>query len=225
MDQEVIKQLAEAIAAKLGNWELSRLVWIVLATTIAAAIGAFLGKYLGKKGEQLATKEDFAELTAQLHRNTALIEDVKAEVGYKDWIRKEWVTLQRIKLEELVRKLHESEDFLDRLQHHALVGKLISESTHQPVDEIASIAALYFPRLEADVGNYFQLSKQASIDCLDLLEAVGPLLLSNRSAEYDAVCKKYRSDSESPYRKRLVARDIIKARVKQEFQTLMQQST
>jgi hypothetical protein len=37
------------------------LFWLV--TLICAAAGAYLGSYLKKKGENLATKEDIAELT------------------------------------------------------------------------------------------------------------------------------------------------------------------
>ena len=46
----------------------------------AAAIGAFVGAYLKKRGENLATKEDFEDLLQQIKAQTKATEEIKAEV-------------------------------------------------------------------------------------------------------------------------------------------------
>lgn len=82
-------------------------VWYFYAVIIAlniifGAIGVYLIKYAGKRGETAATKADFDEITRQLKETTRVSEQVRSEVSRADWVAREWKTIRRIKLEELV---------------------------------------------------------------------------------------------------------------------------
>jgi hypothetical protein len=59
--------------------------WISLAILIVAAISGYLGgylkAYLEKKGQNLATKEDFKEMLIQLKQTTTATEEIKAEIA------------------------------------------------------------------------------------------------------------------------------------------------
>src|SRR5215470_3508972 len=50
--------------------------------------------------KNLATREDFENLKAQLRENTELVENIKADIGQRDWAAREWRNTRRIKLEE-----------------------------------------------------------------------------------------------------------------------------
>jgi hypothetical protein len=52
-----------------------------LVAAVGAAIGAYLAAYAKKKGEALATKEDFQELIRQIQRTTEATEQVKAAIA------------------------------------------------------------------------------------------------------------------------------------------------
>ena len=65
---------------------------IVLAM---AGFGAFIVPYLKKKGERVATKEDFDGLLAELRSNTEAIEEVKTKFSEQTWINQQvWVKKQ-----------------------------------------------------------------------------------------------------------------------------------
>jgi hypothetical protein len=73
-----------------------------------------------------------------------LVETIKykSEVGQKDWSKREWTNLRRIKLEALLEKMHESEAMLDRLRNKAIKGEF--ELEHDPMSQLDAIATLYF---------------------------------------------------------------------------------
>jgi hypothetical protein len=97
-------------AAQLPLW--LQVVLIALFTTLTAGVGSFAGAYLKIRGTNLATKSDFIDLQNQLRANTELVETIKAEVGQWDWMQREWTNLRRVKLEALLDKLHECEEYL-----------------------------------------------------------------------------------------------------------------
>ena len=60
-----------------------------------AGLGAFLVPYLKKKGERVATKEDFDGILAELKSNTEAIEQVKTKFSEQTWINQQvWVKKQ-----------------------------------------------------------------------------------------------------------------------------------
>jgi len=68
----------------------------------------FFGSYAAKKGENLATKEDIAQLTK-------IAEEIKADISDKIWDRQEKWKLKRDLLIEVMRCLGEYSDALKSL--------------------------------------------------------------------------------------------------------------
>jgi hypothetical protein len=171
MDHETIQKIAEEIALHLPSYSWT-LVAIQIALTLAAAgIGAFLGEYLKTRAKNLATKADFDELKVQLSINTSLVETIKSEVGQRDWIKREWTNLRRIKLEELLNKHHDCEAHLDTLRNKALEG--VNYEERNPAREMETIGALYFPEIAKELGEYLvavgtlrQLSLNLTVEIL-----------------------------------------------------------
>jgi hypothetical protein len=52
----------------------------MLLALLSAGVGAFLGAYLKRKGQHLATKEDFDQLLKQIKAQTQATEDIKGEI-------------------------------------------------------------------------------------------------------------------------------------------------
>src|SRR5262245_13690250 len=58
----------------------------------------WVGAYLKIKGENLATKQNFDDLLKQQEETAKAVEDIKSEISQRDWARREWANLRRIKL-------------------------------------------------------------------------------------------------------------------------------
>src|SRR5258707_13134082 len=114
MDPATIQQIAAEVARHLPSYPWTLLAVQVVLTLATLGIGVFVGEYLKTREKTLATKADFDSLQSQLEANTELVETIKSEVGQRDWASREWTNLRRIKLEELLEKMHESTAMLDR---------------------------------------------------------------------------------------------------------------
>jgi hypothetical protein len=117
-----------------------------------------VGEYLRTKGRNLATKADFDDLKVQLRENTELVENIKAEVGRKDWAAREWRNLRRTKLEEVLTKMHDCEEFADRHRHSSIDGKPSVE--RNPAGEMETLGVLYFPELKSELDLYLAAYRQ-----------------------------------------------------------------
>jgi hypothetical protein len=180
MDQETIKNLAAEIAQHLPRYPWELLAIQVVLTLLAAAAGAFFGEYLKTRGKNLATRADFESLKAQLRANTELVETIKTEVGHRDWAKRERTNQRRIKLEELLNKLHDCDHYLDELRSSALDAKFFSGRDPQP--ELATVAALYFPELKKEVDAYEDQFHKQKVDTLSLANKVIQISSSNPDA-------------------------------------------
>jgi hypothetical protein len=157
LDEVAIQKIAAEVVRHLPSYP-----WVLLAvqlvlTLAAAGIGSFLGEYLRTRGKNLATKADFDSLQNQLRANTELVETIKAEVGQKEWARREWANLRRTKLEALLDKMHDCEVHRDRLRHKTFYIGISTDpepSERDPVSELSTIAELYFPELLGDAYEF-----------------------------------------------------------------------
>ena len=86
-----------------------------------------------------------------------MVETIKAEVGQKEWARREWANLRRTKLEALLDKMHDCEVYRDRLRHKTFYIGISTDpefSERDPVSELSAIAELYFPELLGDAYEF-----------------------------------------------------------------------
>jgi hypothetical protein len=172
MSEALLRELAERIAREhfLSQWPIYTLMLIL--AFIGSALASYLGSYFKKRGENLATKTDFNNLLAQIKATTIATEDVKSKISNLDWSTKERKVLLRNKLEELLHRLHELEDWQDEKRYIALYTeeKFITHSS--TVSKATIIIALYFPELRQIVHNHILLHRKIMI------------LLSNSRAEF-----------------------------------------
>lgn len=102
LNEALIKEIALQVIQQglLSNWLFYAVLFAL--SLVSGAIGAYLSKYFGKRGEIAATKADFDEILKQLEKTTKISEEVRSSVSHADWVAREWKTIRRIKLEELV---------------------------------------------------------------------------------------------------------------------------
>jgi hypothetical protein len=147
---------------------------MILNVVIAALVSALtaLGvSYFRTRGQNLATKHDFDELQKQLRDNTKLVEAIKSEISRRDWAQREWTTLRRVKLEALLEKMHECEDYLDRRRDLAAEGKS-GTPERKSINELDVLATLYFPELKNEVDLFVSVCKMQRLRSIEFAQAV-----------------------------------------------------
>jgi hypothetical protein len=107
-----------------------------------------------------------------------------------NWAQREWTNLRRIKLEALLEKTHECEDYLDRRLNTALEGKAaIPERDY--VNELDVIATLYFPELKNEVDQFVGICRAQHIPIIELGQAV--LGAKGDGTAFQAAVKNFKS--------------------------------
>jgi hypothetical protein len=216
MDKDTIQQIAAEVVARLPFGDRYWLVLIVNAV-VAALVGALavLGtSYFKTRGQNLATKHDFDELLKQQRDTAEAVETIKSEVSQRDWARREWTNLRRVKLEALLDKMHECETYLDRRRNAALGGEL-AEKERDVVNEFATISTLYFhDELRKEAHDFYIQCKEETIALLSLAQAIakaGDDMSASQSA-FDTFSKGHWPEGRSLARSALTtaARHLLK---------------
>lgn len=72
---------------------------------IAAGAGAYLGSYLKKKGENLATKEDFNELKEQTRQLTQTTKETEAKIADRIWNKQRQWEMKRDVISDIMKRV------------------------------------------------------------------------------------------------------------------------
>ena len=80
-----------------------------LTTLIGAFVGSYLAGYLKKKGDNLATKEDFDDLKKQTRELTQTTKEIEAKINDQVWNRQRQWEMQRDVLIEYARTISDFE--------------------------------------------------------------------------------------------------------------------
>jgi hypothetical protein len=149
---DLIRQIAEAIFYDqfAANWRFYALVGgITLLVNVASNL---LISYLKKRGETLATKADMDEILRQLSQTTRVAEEVKSRVSEAEWVSREWRTVRRTKLEELIATAYLHEEWINKHIAKWVDGKIDNDPGLGPSSKMQLLSALYFPNLNTEVA-------------------------------------------------------------------------
>jgi hypothetical protein len=122
------------------------LIAIVILANVASV---FISNYFKRRAETYATKSDFDELLRQLRTTTEAAESVKSVIAKNDWAEREWRTLRRVKLEELMSAMHATTHWLDQ----ELDGRFFDAAMPaelSPIWKIEVLPSLYFAELQTE---------------------------------------------------------------------------
>lgn len=146
MNPSLTREIAEAVVREqlLENW---KFYLLLLAITLVSAVGsAFLTSYIRKRAETYASKADLSELVRQLETTTKAAEEVKTAISHADWSTREWQSLRRTKLEELLTTVYDVRHWLDVDMNVRFFNEARTE-TKSPIWRLEVVSRLYFPEL------------------------------------------------------------------------------
>jgi hypothetical protein len=86
------------LAEKLKDTSVALLIVLVVAVCFMIN----LGNYLKTKAANAATREDFEVLKRQAAAQTEATKKIEATISHGTWVKQQWLTIRRTKLEELV---------------------------------------------------------------------------------------------------------------------------
>jgi hypothetical protein len=204
MDQDTIQKIAAEVAKHLPSFPWALLVVQTVLMVFAAALGAFFSEYFKTRGKHLATKADFDGMLSQVRANTEVIETIKAEVSQKDWAKREWTNLRRIKLEELLDRMHECAEHTEHRRSRAIEGKVWEGFDPQP--KLDTLGALYFPELERQITNF----SLAYRDQLTTVGTLGLAVLRSDDSVREAAFADFRASFQPSLSRMIVAADELK---------------
>lgn len=147
MSEELIREIAQEIVRQMppmGGWA----YYVILGLGMMAA--AFLGSYLRERGKNYATKADMKQVLERLEATTKTTEEVRATVAHADWHTREWKTLRRTKLEELIGAINHSREQLNTYTREILYNETAPEEI-PPTWSIPMLCGLYVPELRGEV--------------------------------------------------------------------------
>ncbi|MBX3628125.1 MAG: hypothetical protein KF892_24155 [Rhizobacter sp.] len=166
MNESIVREIAEQIVREqiVGNWKLYAVLgalWLV-----ASAAGGWLSTYIKKRAETYATKADLKEVLAQLKATTEATEQVKVAISHSDWSSKEWKTLRRVKLEELLETAYSLEHWMDE-QRNAWMFDAKKSEQRNPIDKLNLLGTLYFPELKDEVLAVVRTHRAAYLELIE----------------------------------------------------------
>ena len=166
MTAEQISELAKQILAGMVWTQWPFYVLIVLIAIVWWYFRSSLSSYAIEVGKFAAVTGHFETLTKQLAANTQTVETIKAEIAHGDWATREWKTLRRLKLEELLQAMLEQKNWGDVYSSELIFGNSIKAGP-PPVNNVELIGLLYFPELENEIFTYCQAHQELKILTLE----------------------------------------------------------
>jgi len=97
-------------------------IWLALMNILIVAWGVYFRGYMKKKGENLATKEDFEDLKTQTADLTTVTEEIKDKISFDTWDRQRRWELKQGVLFEATRRITEVDDSLMSLNSAIALG-------------------------------------------------------------------------------------------------------
>jgi len=151
MTDDLVQKIAEEILNQ-GVWGNYKFYLLVMGVSLASAcLGAYFSAYLKRKGENYATKEDFAEILHQLKDTTTLTESIKSDISARSAEGSAIRTLMRQKMEALFEKTLELELWMEQSRSTAIEGKL-PDVNSSPIARIGMYQSIYFQNLASEMA-------------------------------------------------------------------------
>jgi hypothetical protein len=188
VDATTVAAIAKQIVDNelLLNWKFY--LALLAVTFLASGVSSFVFCYFKARGQNLATKADFEELLNQLRRTTEAAESIKQSLSHQDWVIREFKTLRRTKLEELLNAVFEAHHWLDQRRDEALFsGTAVTNA--DPFNRVQVIGGLYFPELSQELSELKMAYLQYEHWLLDSQGKVSPAKIMNDANAYGAALK------------------------------------
>ncbi|PUB79756.1 MAG: hypothetical protein DBO99_02800 [gamma proteobacterium symbiont of Ctena orbiculata] len=133
-DIENIRTIVEAAVANGQSQDtpIEAYFFAVLVAAAASALGAFFGAYMKRKGENLATKEDFTNLLEQTKETTTVTERIKEHIAAQSKLKAKGQDVAR----QIYANLLDVSTDLNRLKSGLEVSGLMNGHDIVPLTEV-----------------------------------------------------------------------------------------
>lgn len=153
MEPSLLKQIAEEIAQQTFLANLPYLATLLALAIVFAAAAAYGASYLSRRGQQAATRADFAELQRQLESTTKLTESVKVQVQAVSARMTKVEDIKREKLERYLLLAYSVSDYhMSFMAHHYFMKE--APSGQSPILEAGMLQELYLPEIKEAHGRF-----------------------------------------------------------------------
>jgi hypothetical protein len=196
-----------------GGVSLSLYCYILLALIafVVSALGAFIGAYSKKRGENYATKQDFAELLNRLEDSTQAVEQIKAAISKGAWIEQTRWTLKKELYSTLLESLSETRHAIIRILETEMRGyprdkhgqeqrehaiRLMMDKSDEACEKLrraAAVSGLFLDDKTIAALDEYAKGQQSSRDADDWIEHL-ELELAAASRAYEQVIQVARKD-------------------------------
>lgn len=159
MTVEQIAELARQIQSGL-LWAQWPLYLLMVAIAIAVTyFGKGMSSYAAKTWEIAAIKDQFEEVLKQLKTTTETVAKVNTEIAHLDWAAREWKTIRRLKLEEMLKGVLDLKRWQD-LHRDEKIFNSKTAANSSPQSDLEQIGLLYFPELNVEIDLLCQASTE-----------------------------------------------------------------
>ncbi|MBC3807060.1 hypothetical protein H8K52_06850 [Undibacterium seohonense] len=155
MPEELIKKIAEEIITNALFKNSFFYLALIAVSIVSGAISAFCVAYLKKRGENLATKEDFDNLLQQLKINTTATESIKVKISSDFAEASARKALIREKLENFIETTFFVEHWLEKSRNEQLKNEeKILEFSNSQMSRLLVYKMTYFPEIEHELNQF-----------------------------------------------------------------------
>lgn len=155
MPEELIKRIAEEIVTNAVFKNSFFYLTLISVSIVSGAISAFCAAYLKKRGENLATKEDFDNLLLQLKISTNASESIKVKISSDFAEASARKALIREKLENFIETTFFVEHWLEKSRNELMNDdERILEFSNSQISRLFIYQMTYFPEIEAELNQF-----------------------------------------------------------------------
>ena len=132
------------------------------------------------------------EILRQITETTRATEEVRSAIAQSDWAAREWRTIRRIKLEELLLAAYALDQWLDLQRSKWLHGAEV-DVDGKPMDKIKLLATLYFPDLQPEAAAIWSAHQKAYMFILEAGGGAGAARIAMDPEAYASALENFKS--------------------------------
>lgn len=168
-DKAVVELAKKILDLQIADWRYYAV--IIGISFLGALFFAWLKSYGTEKGKISAIASNFEQIKMQLAETTLTTKNIELALGHSDWMAKEYKTLRRAKLEELLFSSYEAENWISKIitSDNEIDG---FNAEHSPIYKFLVISQLYFPELKDKRDKIYSLHQSFVVTLLDKLRPI-----------------------------------------------------
>jgi hypothetical protein len=190
MDQSAaILELAKQIGTQTAYLHWGYWLTLLALWAIVTAAAAYFGAYFKQAAEAKAINSKLDLIKSNLAATTQVTESIKSDFGMLDWRKREYESVRRAKLEELLIAAFECNNWV--LELHS-IETIYDEAFHRfgPSNKIEAIATLYFPELRQQVRTLVTFARSYQRASIDAVGAATQLKILAKATDAELIARR-----------------------------------